>query len=354
MPRIHTLLIEPAHTGHALRSALAVRLVVLTAGLVQSCDSEGSAKVVQPAYPDPCRFFAPDSCSGNGECHADTLGEPVCLCAPGYGGVACDTCEDGFHRDARDLCISDRSCPELTGELCASVGVCRDDDGVISCLCARGYGGPRCTLCANDYARDVSGACAPDARGPRPGEPGPNDEPDEAEQCAPGLTRVDGQCVGTPSCMTTVAFEKGAGFPNTDNTCVAVDEMVMPQLSLHSRATEDDDPSYVWQCANFWSKFGLASQHVELEAGPTQTAEMVFPSPITSLRFDAAGSLTPLSVDVLANGVPVSQIEQEQYKPSEVTLEMTSPTTRVTLRSRTLYVQNIAIDNVSYRAANCE
>jgi hypothetical protein len=367
--RFDRLLGRQAGTRHEFRSALALPLVFAAAGLVQACGNEGGAKLVDPAYPEPCRFFPLDSCSGNGECHADTRGEPVCLCQPGYGGVSCDACEDGFHRDARDLCVSDRSCAELTEEVCASVGVCRDDDGVISCLCDRGYGGPRCTLCANGYARDPSGACERDARGPRPGgQTGSHEELSAAEQCppgavgepcmqcAPGLSRVAGQCIGDPDagCIVSVAFEEGDGYPSTDNTCAAIDELVLPQLSLHSRATEEDDPSYVWQCANFWPKFGLSSQHVELEAGPIQTAELVFPTPISSLRFDAVGTLMPLSVDVLANGVPLSLLEQDQYKPSEVTLDLTSPTTRVTLRSRTIYVQNIAIDNVSYRAADCE
>lgn len=356
----------------SINTRYSVRTALSTGLLLSSCGSHDHAKVVDPSYPDPCRFFPLNSCSDNGECHPSASGEPECLCAPGYAGVGCDVCEEGFHLDARSLCVTDRSCAEQGGEVCSSVGVCQDDEGVISCACDHGYGGPRCTLCANGYARaSASAACTPDTRGqqglrdpddsaaemPDPTAPAPPPAPCSGAacmQCTQGVSNANGQCAEGPSCVTTVTFEEGDGYATVDNTCAAIGELAVPQLSLHSRAGDAHDPGYVWQCANFSPKFGLATRHVELEAGPSETAELIFPTSIRSIRFDVSGTLSALSVDVLADGAAVGRLEHDQYVPTEFALDLPSPTMRVALRSRTVFVQYVAIDNVSYRATDCE
>jgi hypothetical protein len=331
-------------------------------GLLSGCAGEERAQIVDPSYAEPCRYFATD-CSGVGECHPDERGVPACLCAVGYEGFQCEHCEEGFHRDARDRCISDRRCSEQESDPCAPHGTCGDSDGVIECSCTIGYGGPRCTLCSYGYARDrESEMCTVDTRGPRPvseadaqasedgkdsGKNLPPNAPIPFNACPDGFNK--GSC---KKCATT-EFEDGSEFPSVVDTCSGAKELLLPQLIMRSRV--GSSAAYVWKCAKTTAN-GMSTRHVELEAGASQTAQMIFPQPVTSLRFQIASRSGPLGVDVLVNDQAVKTLESTQSAPATVTLDFAAPTMNVALRSRSLYTQYVAIDDVTvgYQPTLCE
>ena len=96
------------------------------------------------------------ACTDQGECDDGLLGTGTCVCNEGWGGLICETCDDGFYGPACLPCVD-----------CASGGVCNegiDGDGV--CTCAPGFHGDRCEFSCGDgmqngdeTAIDCGGAC---------------------------------------------------------------------------------------------------------------------------------------------------------------------------------------------------
>jgi hypothetical protein len=196
--------------GLGMRVSLAgCWLLVISSALVIGCDDDvRRAEFVEPVYSEPCRFAG---CSANSECRVSEAGTPSCLCAVGYADSTCGSCEAGFHRDARDRCVPDKSCAEQDVNPCGPNGDCMDTDGVIECACETGYEGPRCTLCADRYARDGAERCLPlfIIENSPPGSPAnPGDggtcEPGYAgtncTHCAAGYHAADGRCVADETC----------------------------------------------------------------------------------------------------------------------------------------------------------
>ncbi|PKN56416.1 MAG: hypothetical protein CVU56_16400 [Deltaproteobacteria bacterium HGW-Deltaproteobacteria-14] len=100
---------------------------------------------------NPCGPFA--SCR-------DAGGEVSCACAPGYAGWVCRGCAPGNHLQPNGLCAVDAACRATT---CAGGGACVAGRDGLACTCDAGYDGARCELCASGYHRDHDGACVVDA-----------------------------------------------------------------------------------------------------------------------------------------------------------------------------------------------
>lgn len=88
------------------------------------------------------------SCSGHGSCFEDH-GAPACECNPGYIGVHCGSCDQGYHRDRNDDCARDVSCDD--DNPCGEHGACVDSSGEPQCECEPGYAGEHCDDCYAGY-----------------------------------------------------------------------------------------------------------------------------------------------------------------------------------------------------------
>jgi hypothetical protein len=195
--------LAPRARAHLRR--LAPRLVValvLSCALCTCAEKDPSlARIVSPSYTGGCRYL---QCSPRGACAEGPDGAPLCLCDVGYTGERCGSCEPGFHIDALDRCVPDKSCTEQTSDPCGPHGRCDDSQRVIACECDEGYEGPRCNLCRsgfepNDHEECLQLVLVPDgAQAPSPTQP-PSAAPDPPIGPAPGTCDpVD--CAGNGRC----------------------------------------------------------------------------------------------------------------------------------------------------------
>jgi alpha-tubulin suppressor-like RCC1 family protein len=89
----------------------------------------------------------PLSCAGHGRCSVRD-GLVSCDCDSGWGGPYCSHCEPGLFED-------DGSCVDLCADVtCSGRGICDAYSGRPVCLCDQGYIGPACADCAPSYRRD--------------------------------------------------------------------------------------------------------------------------------------------------------------------------------------------------------
>lgn len=93
---------------------------------------------------NPCLESNP--CGDNGTCEPS---DGSCSCEVGYAGLACDTCDTGFH-PVGDDCMSDDTCAvnDPTSASCNEHGTCSTPAGVVLCECSAEYAGPTCADCA--------------------------------------------------------------------------------------------------------------------------------------------------------------------------------------------------------------
>lgn len=185
-----------------------------------------------------CDDDADDPCGDHGECD-DSTGEPLCACDPGYAddtstdspGPDCDACAAGFH-DVSGTCVLDTECLPNT---CSGHEIeCYVISGRVGCLCEAAYDGDFCDTCAEGYHRNADDECVADDVCPGTDpcapygdcevvggiarcdctSPGHTDDPDQAgidcDGCLSGFqdNDTDGDCElacnvgGQPTCGT--------------------------------------------------------------------------------------------------------------------------------------------------------
>ncbi|KAJ0061005.1 hypothetical protein NL108_004717 [Boleophthalmus pectinirostris] len=113
----------------------------------------------QPAVPGgSCQ---PCECNGNLDLSLPESCHPItgqCLrCRPGYGGVACDVCADGYYGDA----VNARNCQPCQCHTNGSVSeVCHQETG--QCQCRENVVGRQCDECvAGTHGLSTGGMCIP-------------------------------------------------------------------------------------------------------------------------------------------------------------------------------------------------
>lgn len=148
------------------------------------------------------------SCSGHGSCD-DSSGSFVCTCLPGYQGARCDHCVDGYHLTPLGDCEEDVTCAEF--DPCSIHGTCQDEGGSTYCVCDAGFAGSTCDDCAEGYHPDPIEGCAVDESCPDP------------DPCAPGGTCDDTggivTCVCQPEYTGDLCESCAPGFVDHDGVC---------------------------------------------------------------------------------------------------------------------------------------
>jgi len=334
-----------------------VAIAIAIAAVLCGCDDALRPQIVDPIYEEPCRYT---DCSGHGECVTADAGAPLCLCDVGYDTESCSRCEPGFHRDASERCIPDRRCAEQTSDPCAPGGECGDVDGVIECLCAAAYAGPRCTLCASGYARDpllgcVIAACPMNDAGDASAPTDASDALDasDAAHASDAADALDAVApIDAAPCRDgetqTMDFAPQGDWPLEINTCRATAEFSDAQTIL--RSEQGDVAALMCADTNF---NGFTTRHVQLSAAPTRAAEIELPAAVASISFDYASRLQPLSLTVLADGREVGTIELAAVSHATLTLALDPPATTIGFRSRTVYAQGISLDNLVWQFGEC-
>ncbi|XP_077409138.1 laminin subunit alpha-2 isoform X2 [Vanacampus margaritifer] len=123
------------------------------------CDSCSNGYYGQPAVPGgSCQ---PCDCHGNLDLSTPGSCDPItgqCLhCRHGYGGGACDSCDDGFFGDA----ITEKNCQPCLCHINGSISeVCNKESG--RCQCRENVVGRQCDDCiAQTYGLATGGQCVP-------------------------------------------------------------------------------------------------------------------------------------------------------------------------------------------------
>eukprot|EP01091_Cochliopodium_minus_P008899 TRINITY_DN2090_c0_g1_i1.p1 TRINITY_DN2090_c0_g1~~TRINITY_DN2090_c0_g1_i1.p1 ORF type:complete len:3438 (-),score=854.08 TRINITY_DN2090_c0_g1_i1:40-10353(-) len=87
------------------------------------------------------------NCGGHGTCNT----QGTCVCQYPYTGIACDSCEQGYH-SAGTSCVQNVNC---LNDTCNGHGSCDDSLGYPICTCFDGYSTfleDHCSICASDYS----------------------------------------------------------------------------------------------------------------------------------------------------------------------------------------------------------
>jgi hypothetical protein len=316
---------------------LGVALLSLAPWLTCGCQDVVAPPVVDPVYEEVCRYT---DCSGSGVCTVGEASAPVCVCHVGYRAEDCSRCEPGFHRDALSRCVSDQRCADLAANPCGPNGFCSDDDGVIGCECDPGYGGPRCSLCAVGWVRGEEGDCLVTSFVP---DSGAGDSASEDSSTHDAAT-THGDCLQE----MLEDFSDTTGFPVEINTCRSSPELQTTRMLFRSEHGE----AAVSLCSETTFN-SFATQHLELRASPTRAAEIQLARPATSVTFDYAARLQPLSLSVRGDDRGVTALDLEARSAATVTLTFDPPTRVISFLSRSPYAQSLSLDNVRATLEAC-
>jgi len=305
---------------NAPRSITRLGLASAMLWLTCACQDVIAPPVVDPVYEEVCRYT---DCSGSGVCTVSEESTPACVCHVGYRAEDCSHCEPGFHRDALTRCVSDQRCADLATNPCAPHGFCSDDDGVVGCECDPGYGGPRCSLCAVGWVRGEDGDCLVTSLLP---DSGTNDADTNQSDCHEQMLED---------------FSDTSGFPVEINTCRSSPELQTTRMLFRSEHGE----AAVSLCSETTFN-SFATQHLELRASPTRAAEIQLARPATSISFDYAARLQPLSLSVRGDDRGVTALDLPARAAATVTLTFDPPTRVISFLSRSPYAQSLSLDNV--------
>lgn len=118
--------------------------------------SGGDSPYIQDA--DEPDVVDEESNSCTDECVNGSCADGACLCATGYAGPTCDVCAPEYQDLENDGRCSPRcSVAELD---CGDNEVCDDRDGTAVCVCDVGYTGPDCSSCVEGFVDEGQGCRA--------------------------------------------------------------------------------------------------------------------------------------------------------------------------------------------------
>ncbi|MCB9617322.1 MAG: hypothetical protein H6722_33235 [Sandaracinus sp.] len=187
-----------------MRRRLLVPLFVLAA-----CGGDGSSPTDGGGDDGGVDACLVPGCGEVDPCATTTCPDPRHLCVASGDTAEC-RCPAGTHAEA-DRCVDDVVCGDAT---CGPDGACDDSDGTVVCTCAAGYEGERCETCAEGWLRDAEGRCDDNLC-----EPSPCTDPDrtrcvvEADVarclCNAGTHEEDGACVPDVVCSDVTCSGRG-------------------------------------------------------------------------------------------------------------------------------------------------
>lgn len=287
------------------------------------------------------------SCPPRASC-SDAGGQARCACHVGYKGDRCDSCDTGYHA-VGDACVADQKCEPST---CTGRATCRVVNGLTDCECQTGYARPGCTACGPGY-HSVNGAtCVADetCSASRCGPQGTCVVEAGATKCTCKAGWSGDRCETCVNLSTqTIDFQTGDGWATANDSCASSPALMTGLLTARSRAGKGN----VLFCAP--SSFnGIGTRHVELEAIADAPADLTFALPIVELSFDYGTRLTDLTLDVLADGVMVRSIHLDKKSKSSLSLQLSPAAKVITLRTSSIYIQNVGIDNVIFKVQQCQ
>jgi hypothetical protein len=130
-------------------------------------------------------------CGEHGACKV-VGNEAACECSDSFAGDACDECESGLVLEGA-ACVE--PCEAEGAPDCGEHGVCEAEGDAPVCTCEHPYAGDECLECAEGFALQPNGECAPDC-----GECGAHAFCNEALmtpscECVAGYTKMAEDCV---------------------------------------------------------------------------------------------------------------------------------------------------------------
>lgn len=198
-----------------------------------ACDSCSTGFKLQSGSCVPSDCAHAPSCGPHGTCN-DQGGSPLCVCAAGFAGAACDqcatgfsgascaTCATGYHADGHGGCAVNQQCQANS---CPATASCDASSGVVQCTCATGYQGAACDSCASGFKLQ-GGSCVPSDCAHAPSCVASRQCSDlsgspvcvcltgyvgaTCNQCASGYQLQGGQCVRDSTCLTNTCNTHGA------------------------------------------------------------------------------------------------------------------------------------------------
>jgi hypothetical protein len=154
----------------------------------------------------------------------------------------------------------------------------------------------------------------------------------------------DDNPIGAPA---VASFEGVAGFPRHDDNCVSSVDVDSDDLSVTSLSGDGT----VWACTPS-SIYGLTTNHVLLQAGQQEPAELLFGGPVAQVSF-RYGAQTALSLAIYADGEHVDTLAASRRSNGTLMLTFNAPVTLIELRSTTATTNQIGLDDIAYAPPAC-
>jgi hypothetical protein len=306
----------------------------------------------------------------------------------GFTGAHCEQCEAGYHRDARALCVPDRSCAEQDVDPCGAHGQCDDRSGTVACMCDSGYEGARCQLCIEGYQRNATGQCLQAFLtvdgGLLPATPASECNVEychlhgqcietkgkhrctcnfgyageRCDLCANGFGLRNGRCVedvecSAGSCGGCVNFDAAGDFPEYPDNCVLSGSFALSDLDVSSADGSGD----VWLCAGSFV-YDFTSPHVAVEAGAKLPARLDFHAAISELSFEyvarSPGFDRTVKLELKADDKVVATLETQRMRLNKGSWTFAPPVKSVSLRNLGPTTELVAIDRMVYKLSKCD
>lgn len=302
------------------------------------------------------------SCDFHGACSAAS-GLPTCSCDFGYVGAGCEACDVTHRTLPNGVCVLRRTCAELNP--CRLTSQCEDASGALRCTCGDAYSGEACESCAAGHHEDGAGSCVADTacvddtcdrRGncsllggvPRcacfAGYTGAH-----CESCEPGTLALEDVCVACQPVLAPFDDLYGDVQPAVCAVAGVADIPVRYRgISMHD-AARGQSPG-IGVCDATDGPF--ASDWLRLEMAGGFPPYWVFDHAVRTVRFDVAGIGNAGTLEITADGfVYVVALASDVSQTVEMTFS--APVTTLVFDAHAPWFV-LGVDELSYAAAACD